>query len=183
MKKLFYIFCLLSLISPAADAAFNCGDGHVLKKSAKNLDGIETYECERLWCRDLENGKYMGLENRVITGYRDTAAPSELCDANGKCISCFGDRKWCAGQSRGVFNPEYGAYTRGGADNNAYASKMSGDCFVWDRLMPECAPNQVAIMQNDSWLCASSTGGGENSRAPSVRRTAVAPTRTMKMKH
>ena len=97
--------------------------------------------------------------------------PVELCDANGNCIECFGDRKWCSGQPEGFWNPEYGAYTYGGADNATYTSYQRGSCFAWNLEKPDCPDGQTAILQDNEWVCAEAVGSTTGSRESSIRRT------------
>ena len=155
----------------AANAAFtSCGPGYVLVESRKKIDGVPSAECQKLWCRDLETGKYMGQGNRPNNGYQETSMASELCDAGGRCVECWGARKWCSGEARGDWNPEYGAYTRGG-DNATYQSYQKGGCFAWRLEKPDCDAGQTAILQNGRWVCATSSGTTEVSRPSAVRRT------------
>lgn len=149
---------------------FSCGPGYILV-SHSDIDGIDAMECQKLWCRDLETGKTMGSGDRANTGYKTTAYSMELCDANGNCIECFGDRKWCSGQPEGYWNPEYGAYTYGGADNATYSSYQRGSCFAWNLGKPDCPDGQTAVVQNGEWVCAVSTGTTTGGRGSSVRRT------------
>ena len=99
-----------------------------------------------------------------------TGASYELCDANNNCVECWGERRWCAGEAKGVWNPEYGAYTRGG-DSATYKSYQKGGCFAWRLQKPDCPSGQVAILQNDEWICATVDAGSGVSRGSSVRRT------------
>ena len=39
-----------------------------------------------------------------------------LEDAKGNSVECWGQRKWCAGEVVGQWNPEYGAYTKNGEE-------------------------------------------------------------------
>ena len=126
MKKLLALV-LVCMTIPAF--AGDCGPGYVLVDHAK-IDGMNVKECQKLWCRDLETGKNMGAGNSAANGYVATANPNELCDADRNCIECFGDRKWCSGAQVGVWNPEYGAYTRGGNDSATYNSVQKSGCFT-----------------------------------------------------
>lgn len=177
MKKILAVFCLIF----AATASFNdaraaddkfisCGPGYVLASKNK-LDGVNAYECEKLWCRDLETGKSMGSGNSAASGYKTTSGPIELCDANNNCIECFGDRRWCSGENAGVWNPEYGAYTRGGNDTATYQSYQKGSCFAWRLEKPDCESGETAILRNGEWICTTSTGSTTGSRESSIRRT------------
>ena len=103
-----------------ADKFTSCGPGYILV-SHSDIDGIDAAECQKLWCRDLENGKSMGNGDRANSGYKETSYPMELCDANNNCVECFGDRRWCSGETPGYWNPEYGAYTYDGRMANGFA--------------------------------------------------------------
>jgi hypothetical protein len=122
-KYLFVALCCLASGAMASEHAaekfLSCGPGYILATKSKT-DGINVSECQKLWCRDLENGKTMGDGRSASGGYKSTGAATELCDAKHNCIECFGDRKWCSGEPVGIWNPEYGAYTRGGSDTAAY---------------------------------------------------------------
>ena len=162
MKKILFsliVFGCAAVIgvpSVMAGEFTSCGPGYILVEH-KDIDGIAAAECQKLWCRDLETGKTMGSGNRANTGYVSTSYPMELCDADGNCVECFGDRKWCSGQPTGYWNPEYGAYTYGGDDNATYRSYQRGSCFSWNIDKPECPDGQTA------------TSAG--SRESSIRRT------------
>jgi hypothetical protein len=169
----FYCFALGAPgVSGAADEKFlSCGPGYMLVTKSKT-DGVNVSECQKLWCRDLENGKSMGSGNAALSGYKATAASSELCDAKNNCVECFGDRKWCSGESAGIWNSEYGAYTRGGGNTVTYISYQKGDCFSWRLEKPNCADGKQAILQNGEWVCVTATSGSSGGSRPSaVRRT------------
>lgn len=171
MKKTFTFFFMVFMIGVAHAATFtSCGPGYVLATHAK-VDGIETAECQKLWCRDLENGKSMGAGIRAASGYRTTNGPQLLCDANNNCVECFGERKWCAGEIAGIWNPEYGAYTRGGGDNVTYLSYQKGSCFAWRLEKPTCDSGQTAVLKGGQWVCTTPSGTDVGSRASSIRRT------------
>lgn len=176
MKYLIVALCFLGFgaidMAHGADEKFlSCGPGYVLASRSK-LDGVTAYECQKLWCRDLELGKAMGSGNSAASGYKSTNTPIELCDALNNCIECFGDRSWCSGEISGVWNPEYGAYTRGGNDSSMYVSYQKGGCFAWRLEKPSCPNGQTAILQNDEWVCATSTSGDSGiNRESSIRRT------------
>jgi len=171
MKKMIFAISAFILTAGGANAAFtSCGPGYILG-SHNNIDGIKAAECQKLWCMDLENGKMMGKGNTAASGYKSTNAPSELCDVNGTCVECFGERKWCGGEPAGIWNPEYGAYTRGGGDNATYQSYQKGGCFAWRLEKPDCPGGQTAVLKNGEWHCTTSTGTDVGSRASSVRRT------------
>lgn len=172
MKKIIsslFIFAL-SIAGAGAATFTSCGPGYILASHSK-IDGINAAECQKLWCRDLETGKSMGSGKTAASGYKTTNSPVELCDAKNNCIECFGERKWCSGEVAGVWNPEYGAYTRGGADTATYLSYQKGSCFAWRLEKPNCSSGETAILQNGEWICATSSGSAEASRASSVRRT------------
>lgn len=174
-KNIFIIATMLFAASTAVNAAtestaLSCGPGHILVESRKKLDGIEMAECQKLWCRDLETGKPMGNNDKPNSGYQSTSSMNPLCDADGNCVECWGARKWCAGEPVGDWNPEYGAYTRGG-DNATYQSYQKGGCFAWRLEKPDCEAGTTAVLQDGKWVCASSTGTTDASRASGVRRT------------
>jgi hypothetical protein len=155
----------------AGEKFLSCGPGYLLVAKS-NTDGIPVAECQKLWCRDLENGNSMGNGNVAGVGYRATPVPVDLCDAENNCIECFGDRKWCASEVAGVWNPEYGAYTRGGGDTATYVSYLKGDCFAWRLEKPNCADGEQAILKNGEWVCVTASNGSSGiSRSSSVRRT------------
>ncbi len=177
MRKIVYslfVFCFSLFICVATHAAderfLSCGPGYVLVSKNK-IDGVPVVECQKLWCRDLESGKTMGDGNSPASGYKTTGGPVELCDAQNNCIECFGDRKWCEGEANGIWNSEYGAYTRGGADSASYISYLRGGCFAWRLEKPTCSNNQTAILRDGEWVCAISSGTTTGGRASSVRRT------------
>lgn len=171
MKKIIFAISTFVLAAGGANAAFtSCGPGYILTSHNK-IDGMNAAECQKLWCMDLENGKSMGTGTKAASGYKSTSAPTELCDANGNCVECFGDRKWCGGEPAGIWNPEYGAYTRGGGDNATYQSYQKGSCFAWRLEKPDCPGGQTAVLLNGEWHCATSSGTDVGSRASSVRRT------------
>jgi len=167
MRK-FLAFAMVCLCSAAF--AGDCGPGYVLANHAK-IDGMDAKECQKLWCIDLETGRSMGAGDRANSGYVATNAPVELCDATGRCIECFGDRKWCTGIVPGVWNPEYGAYTRGGADTTTYGSEQKGSCFTWKLEKPNCESGESAVLKDGEWVCAESTSNAGISRASAIRRT------------
>ncbi|MBN1325003.1 MAG: hypothetical protein JW974_02190 [Alphaproteobacteria bacterium] len=176
IKCLFISLCCLALNStsiaaPVTDEKFfYCDPGYVLATDT-NIDGITTYECQKLWCRDLENGKTMGTSNAAASGYKITSSPVELCDADGDCIECFGNRRWCAGETAGAWNPEYGAYTRGGSDTATYGSYQKGSCFTWRLEKPNCATGESSILQNGEWICVTSSSSTVGDYDSSIRRT------------
>ena len=176
LKCLIVSLCCLALNSASFAATvtdeqfYYCGPGYILLTSTKT-DGINTYECQKLWCRDLENGKTMGVDNAAASGYKATSSPVELCDADGDCIQCFGERKWCSGENAGRWNPDYGAYTKGGSDTATYGSYQKGSCFTWRLEKPTCTSGQTAILKNGEWICMTSTGTPVAGYNSSIRRT------------
>lgn len=171
MKQILSSLVVFIGLCSAAGAAFtSCGPGYVLAKHA-DIDGMHAQECQKLWCVDLETGKSMGSGKNAANGYRATVAPVELCDAEKNCIECYGERKWCGGEIEGIWNPEYGAYTRGGADTATYLSYQKGGCFAWRLEMPTCPEGQKAVLLDGEWHCSNASGSGNASRASSIRRT------------
>ena len=175
IKYLFAGLCCLTFFAAgavhAADEKFlACGPGYILASKGK-IDGVNAAECQKLWCRDLENGKYMGSDNSAAAGYKTTGAPVELCDSNNKCIECFGDRKWCVGEATGVWNPEFGAYTRGGGDVASYKSYLKGSCFAWRLEKPNCPNGETAVLKDGDWLCVTQSSGSSSARESAIRRT------------
>ena len=173
-KVLLFFVCAIFFTGAsfaAGDAFTSCGPGYVLASHA-NVDGINAAQCKKLWCRDLETGASMGNANgtAAASGYADRGL-TELCDANNNCVECFGDRVWCSGEPVGLWNPEYGAYTRGGEDNATYQSYKRGSCFGWHLEKPDCPDGEAAIIQNGRYVCVTSSGNTTASRASSVRRT------------
>lgn len=167
MKKIIYMlmFCV-GLPAFAGD----CGPGYVLVDHGK-IDGMIAKECQKIWCRDLETGKFMGRGDSPANGYVTTNFPNELCDVDGNCIECFGARKWCSGVLVGVWNPEYGAYTRGGVDSATYKSVQKSGCFTWQLQRPSCPAGQDAILKNGEWVCAVKTVNETVGRSSATRRT------------
>lgn len=180
MKKLICSVLIFGCIYGVAIAETftSCGPGYILSSHSK-IDGINAAECKKLWCRDLETGRTMGNGKNANSGYKSTNAPVELCDANDKCIECFGERRWCGGETPGAWNPEYGAYTRGG-DNATYRSYQKGSCFAWRLEKPECPDGETAILQSGKWVCATSSGSAVGTRASGIRRTGTTLRRPMR---
>lgn len=172
MRARILFFSLVSMITCSAVRAefVSCGPGYILVESRQKIDGIPSAECQRLWCRDLENGKTMGNKDKANSGYQITSGPRELCDVSNNCVLCWGERKWCSGEARGEWNAKYGAYTRGG-DNATYESYQKGTCFAWRLEKPDCEAGKTAILENGKWVCATSSGTTEAGRASGVRRT------------
>ena len=111
MKKILVICYLLSAIcyllpaGAADEKLISCGEGYIIVAKG-TTDGISTFECQKLWCQDLENGKTMGTGNNPVAGYRATTGPEPgLMDSKGNHIACFGDRKWCAKETPGFGKP------------------------------------------------------------------------------
>lgn len=169
-KRILFLSLSLVVFVGGASADFSCGPGYVFVESRQKIDGIPAAECQKLWCRDLENGKTMGNKDKANSGYQNTSGPQNLCDLDDNCVLCWGERKWCAGEARGEWNPLYGAYTRGG-DNSTYESYQKGSCFAWRLEKPDCEKGKTAILENGKWVCAQPTGSGEANRASGVRRT------------
>lgn len=169
MKCLFLPLMSVIFCSFAHAEFESCGPAYVLVETRRKIDGIPVAECQKLWCRDLETGRVMGNEDKANSGYRSTSFPQKLCDAENNCVLCWGERRWCSGEARGEWNPEYGAYTRGG-DNATYESYQKGSCFVWRLKKPDCEKGKVAILENGKWVCAVSSGTADGGRASGVRR-------------
>ena len=172
-KILVSFFAIVLGTAPVAGYAASCGAGYVLVQRS-NIDGIKAAECQKLWCRDLETGKNMGSGKNAASGYKDTSYTTELCDADRNCVECFGERKWCAGEVVGEWNPEYGAYTRGG-DNASYQSYQKGGCFAWRLEKPNCDAGYTAVLSGGEWVCTTFAGPGSTataiSKSSSTRRT------------
>ncbi|GHS96885.1 hypothetical protein FACS189421_02720 [Bacteroidia bacterium] len=114
----------------------------------------------------------MGSGNNPASGYKLTSGPYPGAeDSTGRRVDCFGDRKWCANEVVGAWNPGYGAYTRGGTDSAAYISVQKGDCFGWQMQKPTCDAEQAAFMQDGEWICVSKEEAAGASRGASIRRT------------
>lgn len=171
-----FAFCSLLFVSGSSfatgDKFISCGGGYVLEQVDK-ISGIESFECKKLWCMDLENGKIMGAGDRAAYGYTGTKSPVTLETVDGRSIECFGARKWCKGQIEGIFNPEYGVYTQRGSDTNAYLSVQKGDCFSWSVETPDCKTGESVVMINGQWTCAAVSMNNESIRQSSIRRTSA----------
>ena len=157
--------CALAPANASGGSFANCGSGWVLADNNK-LEGINSQKCEKLWCRDLELNKLMGSGSSAASGYVATSQPVLMESADGKSIGCFGDRKWCAGEVAGRWNPEYGAYTRRGEDSASFVSIQKGDCFAWQTGNlgdVGCASGKIPILINGRWSCSSQkTGAATN---------------------
>ncbi len=174
MRKRDLFFALLAVVCGAsvAHADFSCGAGYVLNSTRKKIDGIPVAECEKLWCHDLEEkNTKMGSGDKPNSGYEMTDGPVSMADASGNEIECWGQRKWCSGETRGVWNPEYGMYTRAGMDNITYQSYKKGGCFAWRLAKPNCPDGEVAILKDDKWICTVEVDSVEANRASTIRRT------------
>ncbi|MDR2413146.1 MAG: hypothetical protein LBD50_02955 [Rickettsiales bacterium] len=173
MKKVFiFLFLFTAVGAHAAGEKFlSCGQGYILDSSSKKTDGVNTFECQKLWCRDLETGKSMGSGNTAASGYKADSATVRLCDAENNCAECFGDRKWCSGDPAGIWNPEYGAYTRGGDDNATYISYQKGNCFSWRLEQANCPSGETALLRDGEWVCVKPGETSIGSRGSSIRRT------------
>ena len=168
MKKILLLF-FCCFVAANAHGAFSCGDGYALVES-KRIDSINTFQCQRVWCLDLETGKYMGSGDSANSGYR-LSGPNELCDNSGNCVTCFGERKWCSGERVGEWNPEYGAYMYTATERSAYLSYQKGSCFGWRLEKPNCPAGQIAVLQGDEYICTERVTTPETAKASSVRRT------------
>jgi hypothetical protein len=170
LLKFAFIFAV-SFVFGANAAGVSCGSGYVLTDTGDIIDGITVSKCQKLWCVDLENGKKMGSGDKAASGYIATMSPDRLCDNEGTCIECWGERRWCAGEAHGVWNPKYGAYTRSGNDSATYESYQKGGCFAWSLEKPNCESGQIAVLQGDEWVCAETDGDTGVSRESAIRRT------------
>ena len=172
MKKMFCSiigFLIFVGVAPVfAAGTFSCGAGYVLADHAK-IDGVNAKQCAKLWCRDLETNKPMGSGDRIATGYVDVL--SETSDGRDS-VPCFGERKWCAGETIGVWMPEYGAYVRGSDDGTTYKSYQKSSCSAWRLEKPECGAGESAILRDGEWVCVTASAGDiSNIQKSSVRRT------------
>lgn len=171
-RKIIFGFLLSWFCVFAATATdMSCGAGYVLVDTSEKIDKIPVAECQKLWCVDLENDTPMGDDNRANSGYIMTMDTIKLCDNDKNCVECWGDRKWCAGEAPGIWNPKYGAYTRNGDDNATYESYKKGSCFAWRLEKPQCDDGKSAILQDGKWVCVSADGSSGVSRESAVRRT------------
>ena len=171
-KRIFYSFLLFVMSVCCAGAAeMSGGAGYVLSETRDEIDDVAVFECEKLWCVDLENGRTMGNGTRANSGYVMTMDTIKLCDNEKNCVECWGDRTWCAGEAPGTWNPKYGAYTRNGDDNATYESYQKGGCYAWRLEKPHCDNGLTAILQDNEWVCAVADGDTGVSRESAVRRT------------
>ena len=170
--------CLvLSMVGGDARAAVDCGPGFV-SASVRNREGIQTFECRRLWCRDLENGRVAGRDNNPNNGYVATDVPERIEDNDRNHIYCFGRRRWCDNQNQGDFMPEYGFYVRRGDNSLAHRGVLRGNCYDWGLTAHTCGPGETAIPTETGWVCvvAGSVGGTAARsaiRAQTIRRSSV----------
>ncbi|MCM1294979.1 MAG: hypothetical protein NC311_05510 [Muribaculaceae bacterium] len=176
MKKLLsFLLIVMCVCTTVRAATFSCGPGYVLANHSK-IDGIDAMECQKLWCRDLETNKPMGVGKNANSGYKSTNSPVLLEDSAHNTIECFGERRWCANEPAGVWNPEYGTYMRG--DSITYRSYQKGSCFAWRLSEPKCEAGQTAIYDEKSgkWNCSSSNAAANAKviRSSTMRRTGAA---------
>ena len=181
MKRMFLLLlCFFVSGAVAAEAdGFACGPGYVLT-SHKKIDGLDAAECQKLWCVDLETGKSMGKGNTPNSGYKATLSPNELRVAD-KVVTCWGERKWCSGQSSGVWDSDHGMYVRGSYNaDSAYQSYQKGGCFTWRLGEHNCPAGQTAFLTDDGvWDCRTEQKTVEQVRGSAIRRTS-APRRIIK---
>ena len=175
MKRMFLlIFCLFAVDAfAAANADFTCGPGYVLT-SHKKIDGLDAAECQKLWCVDLETGKPMGRGDTPNSGYKTTSTAYEL-EVGGKSVTCWGERKWCAGQVPGTWDGEHGIYVRGTYNpESAYQSYQKGTCFTWRLEEHTCPAGQTAFLGADGvWDCREEKKTVEQVRGSAIRRTSA----------
>ena len=170
-KFVYSLLFVLAGICVANAAELSCGAGYVLVETRQKLDGVKVAECQKLWCVDLETNKRMGNDNKANSGYIMTGGTSKLCDDEKNCIECWGERRWCAGEAPGEWNPKYGSYTRNGEDTATYQSYQKGNCFAWRLEKPQCEEGLTAILQDNEWVCVTVKGADGVSRESAVRRT------------
>lgn len=157
----FASFLTLFVISMApvvsvAEEFVDCGPGWIVVDNG-TIEGVPSQICEKLWCVDLENGKTMGSGDAAYSGYIATTNPVTIEASGGETIECFGQRKWCSGETAGTWNAEYGAYTKQGEDSIQYVSSQRGDCYSWNAGSPKsagCADGQIPILVNGKWGCS-----------------------------
>lgn len=170
MKRLIYSLCFLCACMWDAGAALtSCGSGYVLASHDK-IDGVNAAECVKLWCYDLETGDVMGRGDTPANGYKMTTVTQKLYDVKGNSVECWGDRKWCGGEEVGIWNPEYGAYTKGGADSAAHISYRKGGCFGWKAGKPACGVGKSAIWDGTEFVCADRVDNASAMKESTVRR-------------
>ena len=179
MKRMFLLFAFLFVGNAYAEPGFSCGPGYVLVEH-KKIDGLNAAECQKLWCMDMETGKSMGRGNTPNSGYRATSQPDVL-NVAGKRITCWGDRKWCAGQVEGQWDSTHAVYVRGTYNkDSAYQSYQKGSCFTWRLAEHNCPPGQTAFLGEDGvWDCREQVKTIDQFRGSAIRRTS-APRRMIK---
>lgn len=170
---MFILFLVLFAGNVYASSEFTCGPGYVLVEH-KQIDGLDAAECQKLWCVDLETGKAMGRGNTPNSGYRATTYPNELSVGTDK-ITCWGDRKWCAGQVEGQWDSRHGVYVRGEYNSDsAYQSYQKGGCFTWRLSEHNCPSGQDAFLSDDGvWECREQVKTIDQVRGSAIRRTSA----------
>lgn len=179
MRRMFILFLMLFVGNAFAASDFTCGPGYVLTDH-KKIDGLSAAECQKLWCVDLETGKPMGHGNTPNSGYKATAYPVELSVGTQK-VTCWGERKWCAGQVQGDWDSQHGLYVRGTYNaDSAYESYQKGGCFTWRLEEHNCPSGTTAFLNDDgTWDCREQKKTLEQVRGAAIRRTS-APRRIIK---
>lgn len=173
MRRMFFIFLMLFVGNAFAATDFTCGPGYVLGDH-KNIDGLDAVECQKLWCVDLETGKPMGRGNNPNSGYKMTSQAMELT-VGARTVTCWGERKWCAGQTPGEWDPEHGIYVRGVYNpDSAYESYQKGGCFSWRLGAHNCPAGQTAFLGPDGvWDCRAEQKNVEQVRDSAIRRSSA----------
>ena len=176
---MFLLFLLCCVGNAYAASEFACGPGYVLAEH-KKIDGLSAAECQKLWCVDLETGKAMGRGNTPNSGYKSTAYPVEMAVGSQK-VTCWGERKWCAGQEVGEWDSRHGLYVRGTYNaDSAYESFQKGGCFSWQLEAHNCPVGTTAFLKDDgSWECLEQKKTVEQFRGSVIRRSGV-PRRLIK---
>ena len=179
MRRMFILFLMLFVGNAFAASDFACGPGYVLTDH-KKIDGLSAAECQKLWCVDLETGKPMGRGNTPNSGYKATSYPVELSVGTQK-VTCWGERKWCAGQVQGEWDSQHGLYVRGTYNaDSAYESYQKGVCFTWRLEEHNCPSGTTAFLNDDgTWDCREQKKTLEQVRGAAIRRTS-APRRLIK---
>lgn len=179
MRRMFILFLMLFVGNAFAASDFACGPGYVLTDH-KKIDGLSAAECQKLWCVDLETGKPMGRGNTPNSGYKATSYPVELSVGTQK-VTCWGERKWCAGQVQGEWDSQHGLYVRGTYNSDsAYESYQKGGCFTWRLEEHNCPSGTTAFLNDDgTWDCREQKKTLEQVRGAAIRRTS-APRRLIK---
>ncbi|MDR2770221.1 MAG: hypothetical protein LBB08_02105 [Rickettsiales bacterium] len=164
------VFFLLpaAAVSAPDEKFIDCGPGYTIA-SEKSVYGIPVSKCNKIWCRDLENGKPMGRGDSANSGYEDTkSGPEDLCDNKGNCVPCFGKRKWCSGETPAEFDPELGIYAKNGADGRFYRGSLKNNCYEWKIQNLRCAEGKKASFVGGEWKCL-----GQGPEASIAARAAV----------